>query len=1106
MRSTGHAAEYMVAQDAVGLWLTPSIDSSRQWVGNKGTRVYGTPFEVFGLPWLLVQGIEPGQWSNCQTGSAADVFDFDAGSWALLEGSAVGAPGDLLHRVFEPVYASKVSDYDFFDEEVLEQADSLSNDSSNECHKPNSDLDKAERLTTASFSDSATTVGPDSRRSTEDSFFEEELKKKCNSQATAPGDESTKSTQVPIEATPTSWASTSTDMEACRAMMSTVSKDNFARSITCSTGISSGTWTRSVSCSSNWGRGVSCSSNWTTLSEDVEACQGGEFKVVIPRKGEKLGFNAAAERAMAKIQSTWSCIMTGELMCKVTHIKPKLAAAFPQAEKESDRDLNLLSYKGHMDGINLFILGVRHATFGKGASMHIQELYDLLARPACGLLDKLKRFNETEKKRSELRDFREMCKEVYQEIHSCFSNLTAYLEAPEKAVACAALQALELSASALIHQPPHVHEQDRLNVSVSLIGSHEKRTVPVSRFTTVGGLRKILVENMGFPLSVRLMGEKEEKGHLRPLPPSDKLASGGTVILHGATSLFPSPSDEICDRRTQAELDWGYPLNKATAKPNRVAEVRQMFLELKEGFASEQFQDELHRLHAVFFSSPSPEIKDETNKLLKEHVLSVQTKVVAKYGYPGTDAGVEQMKSETDKFYRLDERLSELSSICQELLTPMNVSELQPRVPLQINSLATKRFELCDVVSWKQHLNDHGYVVISRIINEDQREKAMGLLWDFIEVADSSRTVSRHDVSTWEESLMPNCGWPANKEGIISCRGIGQSDVMWYLRTMPQLRQAFSEIYGTNQLLTSFDGANVARPYRLKRKWMPRKKFWCHVDQAHGKRGLHSIQGLVALTDNSKERGGLVVVPGSHKLHEEVLQKYAAAKWNFVQLRGDDELLKEGGGPQLVEAEAGDLILWDSRTIHCNTMPMVQDPVQEEEELIRAAAYVCMTPSEWCSEANLAKRRCAVSSATTTNHWPHEFFDVDVPGELGIMKEGSHQGYGSLPAQQKELVSPGKPARKTVDVVQPGEASFLPAVTCRVLASQALIVQAPYEVGTPRVIATVAEGEVLEGHAFGAWFRLSPDCARKVLGTSGPTGGPKEAWLFCGEGVGACSR
>ena len=76
----------------------------------------------------------------------------------------------------------------------------------------------------------------------------------------------------------------------------------------------------------------------------------------------------------------------------------------------------------------------------------------------------------------------------------------------------------------------------------------------------------------------------------------------------------------------------------------------------------------------------------------------------------------------------------------------------------------------------------------------------------------------------------------------------------------------------------------------------------------------------------------------------------------------------------LVCARAGDAILWDSRLMHCNT-PALEPPSAAlgyaENELLRAAIYVCMTPRRFADRATLALRRSAALAGVGSSHWPH---------------------------------------------------------------------------------------------------------------------------------------
>jgi len=83
------------------------------------------------------------------------------------------------------------------------------------------------------------------------------------------------------------------------------------------------------------------------------------------------------------------------------------------------------------------------------------------------------------------------------------------------------------------------------------------------------------------------------------------------------------------------------------------------------------------------------------------------------------------------------------------------------------------------------------------------------------------------------------------------------------------------------------------------------------------KKGFHCVQGMVPLY-RVDEVGGLMVVPNTNndRTQQELVQRYPSTQSNssdWLELRNTDPFIGEG---VLVKCEAGDLILWDSRTIH----------------------------------------------------------------------------------------------------------------------------------------------------------------------------------------------
>merc|ERR1712046_25011 len=81
-------------------------------------------------------------------------------------------------------------------------------------------------------------------------------------------------------------------------------------------------------------------------------------------------------------------------------------------------------------------------------------------------------------------------------------------------------------------------------------------------------------------------------------------------------------------------------------------------------------------------------------------------------------------------------------------------------------------------------------------------------------------------------------------------------------------------------------------------------------------------QAFVALTDQGPNTGGLVVLPGSHRVHQKIFAAGGAvvpatAHTDFMHVPPDHEALC-GCVPSLVCCQQGDVVLWDSRLVHCN--------------------------------------------------------------------------------------------------------------------------------------------------------------------------------------------
>lgn len=55
----------------------------------------------------------------------------------------------------------------------------------------------------------------------------------------------------------------------------------------------------------------------------------------------------------------------------------------------------------------------------------------------------------------------------------------------------------------------------------------------------------------------------------------------------------------------------------------------------------------------------------------------------------------------------------------------------------------------------------------------------------------------------------------------------------WEARTEPAVIEIFEKLWGTNELLSSFDGLNISMPRRKDITWSP----WPHCDQNPDRKG-----------------------------------------------------------------------------------------------------------------------------------------------------------------------------------------------------------------------------------------------------------------------------
>jgi hypothetical protein len=217
-----------------------------------------------------------------------------------------------------------------------------------------------------------------------------------------------------------------------------------------------------------------------------------------------------------------------------------------------------------------------------------------------------------------------------------------------------------------------------------------------------------------------------------------------------------------------------------------------------------------------------------------------------------------------------------------------------------------------------------------------------------------------------------------NSHGVVNNHGIGQSDFMWNIRSNRNIKRVYSQIWNTNQLLVSFDGCGVYRDWRYDSKWKT-KAGWYHVDQNPIlKPNRCCIQGFVSLTNQNETTGGLIVYPHTH-LRFQQLNDIGNRPRDFVIIPKTHPILDQGQAiGKLIQCQSGDLVLWDSRLVHCNSPAFSIEQRQENQpvELLRIVAYVSMSPTIFIRGQTLdefrKKRKLLAQNNCTLSHWSTE--------------------------------------------------------------------------------------------------------------------------------------
>lgn len=220
---------------------------------------------------------------------------------------------------------------------------------------------------------------------------------------------------------------------------------------------------------------------------------------------------------------------------------------------------------------------------------------------------------------------------------------------------------------------------------------------------------------------------------------------------------------------------------------------------------------------------------------------------------------------------------------------------------------------------------------------------------------------------------------------------------MWFLRSHPNIQNIFASIHNTTteDLSSSLDGIIA---------WIEPTcdSGWFHLDQNPIlKPFFESVQGLVNLLPVNENTGGNVLIEKSHLsfpdhyLEEPKIGCDAKAnkspnilfyKDRLKEIDGDDWLEIDPYDKEILDPGKifscmlgpGDVLIWDSRLVHCSYPASVQGSKMAEDDVlsmherygfIRTAGLVNMIPRSKVCDQTRSQRKEAINSCRTLTHW-----------------------------------------------------------------------------------------------------------------------------------------
>lgn len=213
-----------------------------------------------------------------------------------------------------------------------------------------------------------------------------------------------------------------------------------------------------------------------------------------------------------------------------------------------------------------------------------------------------------------------------------------------------------------------------------------------------------------------------------------------------------------------------------------------------------------------------------------------------------------------------------------------------------------------DLAFWEEN----GYVILRDAVTKEEAKAAETAVWEFL-------CKNPEDPDTWY-------GGSKKTQGIMVQQF--HHEAFRANRNSPRIHKAFAQLWGTVDLWAAIDRVSFNPPERFPDWQFPGPRL--HWDMSLELPLHFGIQGILYLTDTSKEQGAFTCIPAFHKRIESWLKSLPKDK--------DPRCESFEGEATPIAANAGDLIIWHQALPHGSSPNRADYP--------RIVQYVNMLPNK----------------------------------------------------------------------------------------------------------------------------------------------------------------